>query len=285
MAKNKRSKKGGEGGDDTPAWLVTFSDMMTLLLTFFVLLLSMATLTDERKKYLVLGSIQKTFGMGKQSMEVLSTQQGHLVEPGPMENVKDLSPLKNLVWEDQSKDLNFISNAFVQILTINADLLFAQGQSQLSPQGKQLLRNITPQIKNIAYPLLIAGYTSQLRDEFGLDYKENMQKADLDPSWKLSLQRALAVYRFFLDQEVDPAKLRVEAHGKYEPRFSTQTASGRKKNRRVELILDKRNYVRNPNLRSIFPKQQKQKDEKFQYNDFIFDLKEPQQGAGAQSES
>ena len=99
--------------------------MMTLLLTFFVLLLSMATLTDERKKYLVLGSIQKTFGMGKQSLEALSTKQGEVVEPGPMEvDVKDLTPLKNLVWDEQSKDFNFISNALVQILSINAELRF-----------------------------------------------------------------------------------------------------------------------------------------------------------------
>ncbi len=59
-----------------PAWLVTFSDMMTLLLTFFVLLLSMASLTDERKIKVVLGSIIGSFGIGTKGVDVLSGDKG-----------------------------------------------------------------------------------------------------------------------------------------------------------------------------------------------------------------
>jgi len=47
----KKKKKGGGGGEETPEWLITFSDVMTLLLTFFVLLLSMASLQDIKKKF------------------------------------------------------------------------------------------------------------------------------------------------------------------------------------------------------------------------------------------
>jgi chemotaxis protein MotB len=62
-----------------------------------------------------------------------------------------------------------------------------------------------------------------------------------DPSWQLSLQRTLAVYRFILDQDVPPRQLRVESFGKYRPRRTNDTMAGRAQNRRVDIILDKRN--------------------------------------------
>jgi len=67
MARRKEKASGSDGG--TPAWLVTFSDMMTLMLTFFVLLVSMAAIMDERRKIVVLGSLVGTFGLAEKKTQ------------------------------------------------------------------------------------------------------------------------------------------------------------------------------------------------------------------------
>ncbi|MFW6216335.1 MAG: flagellar motor protein MotB, partial [Desulfohalobiaceae bacterium] len=195
--KDKKDKKGGS----QPAWLITFSDMMTLLLTFFILLLSMAALKDERKEVLVLGSISKTFGMGQETMSILGQKPRPMyLEPGAIrgEDPDNLSALKDLLWEEQGQDLEFQSNAFVQILSINSATLFQPGSSQLTQEGSDLLAEIAPHLEGLPFPVLLAGHTSMLADELNIDYLYRNFSRQEDPSWDLSLQRVQRVYRFFL---------------------------------------------------------------------------------------
>jgi chemotaxis protein MotB len=266
----KKEKKQVEEG--MPAWLVTFSDLMTLLLTFFVLLLSMASLTDERKKKEALGSLIGSFGIGDRGLNVLATEKDSVMaEPGPMEG-EDLETLKPLIWDDKSEDINFISNRFIQVVTINGDVLFEPGQVQLTEKGKKLLNKMLPVLKKIRYPILLTGHTSDLRSEFGADYMRERQKYATDPSWRLSLFRVLNVYRYFLAQGIKPEKIRVEAFGKYWPRYSNRRAVGRKKNRRVEIVLDKRNRSWAHTVLNKTKVRQKIEREKYLYKDFIFEL-------------
>ncbi|MFP4212529.1 MAG: flagellar motor protein MotB [Desulfohalobiaceae bacterium] len=272
--KKKDKKQGGQ-----PAWLITFSDMMTLLLTFFVLLLSMASLKDERKEVLVLGSISRTFGVGQETMSVLGQESSDmLLEPGAMQDMdpEDLSSLKNLLWEEHGQDLEFNSNAFVQILSINSALLFSPGSAQLKPQGRDLLADIAPDLQNLPFPVLLSGHTSLLADELDIDYLYQDFARQEDPSWDLSLQRVQRVYRFFLQQGLEPEKLQMEAHGKYSPKFSNQSRKGREKNRRVDIILDKRNYIDHlPNKLRKPPEFFQEQRESFDYQGFRFDLDQP----------
>jgi chemotaxis protein MotB len=139
--KEKQEKPQGQ-----PGWLITFSDMMTLMLTFFVLLVSMAVL-DERRKLVVLGSIIGTFGVGRQGHDVLSQRDRRTsVEPGPMEmdSINDLEPLREMVWEDIGDDLDFASSKFVQVFSIPADVLFEPGGATLRPRGRQILEAALP---------------------------------------------------------------------------------------------------------------------------------------------
>jgi chemotaxis protein MotB len=169
MARKKKESP-PEGG--TPAWLVTFTDMMTLMLTFFVLLVSMSTI-DERRKLITLGSIIGTFGTGKSYDNLSIKDRRRTVEPGPMDldKVDDLSPLKDKAWEDAYEDLDFASNKFVQIFSINEDVLFEPGSTLLKPEGKEMLESTLPVLLQIEYPLLLAGHTSTLREEEGERYK------------------------------------------------------------------------------------------------------------------
>jgi len=279
MAKKKKKSNNGGGGEETPEWLVTFSDVMTLLLTFFVLLLSMASLQDIKKKHLAIGSLSSSFGVGRENMSIIGKNRAKdvkLVEPGVMET-EDLEPLKNLIWEDFSEDLDFRENKFIQIFSVNAELLFKKGTADLTSEGEIILQKIAPVLKTVKYPVFVAGHTSLFEAKEEIPQSNN-KKLAVDPSWILSIKRCINVYNYLIQSGVPKDKLIIEAYGKYHPLYSNETALGRKKNRRVDFILDKRSYIlHNPNKMREFKqlKELKKVKEVLKYKGFEFNLNKP----------
>ncbi|WP_320171567.1 flagellar motor protein MotB [Maridesulfovibrio sp.] len=271
MAKKKKPPE----PEGQPLWLITFSDLMTLMLTFFVLLVSMSVV-DERRKLVVLGSIIGTFGFGSKGYDVLSDGSSRkTVEIGPMEIESDLEPIKPLLWEFAEEDLRFESNRFVQILSVGADVLFSPDSTSVSPEGQKILDTVLPVLKRVSHPVLVAGHTSILRDELGEDYRVEDTAQVPDISWKLSLNRSLAVYSYLIRHGMNPEMLRLEAYGKFRPRHPETTPEGRRMNRRVDLVLDTRSAAVERELKSYEPPKKKEKE--FKYDGFVF----PVDGSGS----
>jgi chemotaxis protein MotB len=240
MARKKKAR--AEPGD--PPWLMTFTDLMTLLLTFFVLLLSMAII-DERSKLVVLGSVTRTFGSGRDLFNPLAkteTSSSSRIEPGAMEGgPDDLAPLRDMIFDDVDRDLAFKENKYVQIFSINDEVLFEPGGYTLSERGLAKLDRIIPYLQRINDPLLVAGHASVPRDEATEGYTVRLDDTGMDNTWPVSFRRALAVYRHLVSRGIDPERLSLEAFGQFHPLYSNNIPEGRRKNRRVDLVLDKRN--------------------------------------------
>ena len=220
--------------------MITFSDLVTLMMTFFIVLVSMASLTDIYKRKVAIGSVSGTFGTGAPSMSDLTTVDTRTqVDPGPINVFKDLSPVRDHLWEDPDKDLRFESNRFMQRLSIGADALFAPGSAALTVGGRSLLDRLRPVVMESSHPLGLSGHTSEGMDEFGPDYLAKPW-IKVDFSWELSLARVMAVYKYFIETGVDPEKLRLEAFGRFRPRLTTEAPGERQTNRRVEITLDRR---------------------------------------------
>ncbi len=268
-----RKKKSGEAAG-SPAWLITFSDLMTLLLTFFVLLVSMAT-TDQVKATNAVQSVATTFNIGQSIDNPLSKENKPVVkEPGVLDiPEEDMAPLREMVFDDKEKDLQFMENKYVQIFSINSEVLFEQGGSTLSQKGIVLLDKLLPYLMRMNYPLLVAGHTANRRDEEGRAYRVDLASDGNDSTWMLSWKRAMSVYRHFTLRGIAPARLSLEAFGQYSPRFTSNTVEGRSKNRRVDLVLDKRNREWIESVEKL-----REKDpavQQYYYNDFKFDLTMP----------
>ncbi len=258
------------------AWLITFSDMMTLMLTFFVLLVSMSHL-DERRKLVVLGSIVGTFGIGHAGYDPRSIKDRRTsIEPGPMNDLEDMEALKNRLWDEYNRDLDFQSNKYVDIISISDQVLFKPGETTLSPKGKKIVDTMLPILLRLKFPLLLAGHSSiSFDEEHGNDVEALPAEADekkLDASWKLSLFRTLSIYEYLLSRGMLPEMLRVEAFGNHRPKYDWNTPEHRRLNRRVDFVLDKRNvkYIEMLN----WPRE-KETDKSFSYDDFKFDLTRP----------
>ncbi|SDK46588.1 chemotaxis protein MotB [Maridesulfovibrio ferrireducens] len=257
-----------------PLWLITFSDLMTLMLTFFVLLVSMSVV-DERRKLVVLGSIIGTFGFGTKGYDVLSTTDTRrTIEVGPLEVKNDLEPVKPMLWEFTEDDLRFESNRFVQIISIGADVLFMPDSSELSLEGRKILDTAIPVLKRVTNPIMLAGHTSILRDELGDDYRVEDKDLIPDISWKISLDRVLSVYTHLVQSGMNPEMLKIEAFGKFNPRYPNVTPEGRLKNRRVDIVLDTRNPSVERELKEYQPKKIEKRDGSFDYDGFVFPIKD-----------
>ena len=273
MARRKKYSAKPKGA---PVWIITFSDLMTLLLTFFVLMVGMAVI-DERSKRDVLGAVTKHFGVGQAvSNPTSKTDRESLDAPGRMEGVNedDLEPLRDMVFDAQEKDLDFRENHFVQVFSINAEVLFEKGGYVLSRRGIQLLDKIVPYLKEVEFPVLVAGYTSVRREEEGESYVPDFDATKADSSWMLSFQRSHTVYRHFSERGVPAGRLALEGYGRFHPRFSNETPDGRQKNRRVDLILDKRNLAWIRKVEQL-REQNPELPRTYHYQGFSFDLTLP----------
>ena len=273
MAREKKSDS-SEGG--LPAWLITFSDLMTLLLTFFVLLMSMAVI-DERAKRDVIGSVAKEMGFGTTITNTTAPSgKKNLLEPGKMDLPdEDLQPLKDRIFDDSSQDLKFQENKFVQIFSLSDEVLFLPGSTDLSPSGMVLLNRLLPYLHRLEYPLLVAGHAGLPRDEEGGDYLVNFDKTKVDVTWLISFRRAMAVYRHLVAEGIPPDRLSLEAFGHHRARFNNNTPEGRKQNRRVDLVLDKRNRTIIEQMEKT-KKSSEKKTTEYEFQGFQFDLQMPQ---------
>ncbi|GAB6060757.1 OmpA/MotB family protein [Desulfonatronum parangueonense] len=262
----KREKKKKEAG--TPGWLLTFTGLMILIMAFFVYLVTNASLLDERRIRLAIGSLLGSFGMAPGKPDVLGVRESlETYQPGPMPPDRDLAALKELLWDDIEEDLQFVSNRFVQIFSVNTAVLFQPGETDLTEQGRDFLRQVAPTLRNVTVPVLIAGHGSTLRDEFDAHFTPALGDAIPDLSWQVSLFRASTVYQFLLEQGVPSEILRMEGLGRFHPREDPRTPEGRRSNRRVEFVLDRRGEPWAPLLEqpAVIGT-----PEQFIYRDFIF---------------
>jgi len=219
----------------------------------------------------VLGSVSTSFGVGQAQFNPKSPEnKPHKLESGAMEmSTEDMAPIRDMLWEDSSNDLNFQENKYVQILSLSGDVLFQPGETALSEQGVALLNRLVPYLINIKYPLLVAGHTANRRDEEE-KFRVSFDTRQMDSTWSLSLARAQTVYRFLVQSGFPPNRLTMEAFGQYHPRFTDTTPEGRMRNRRVDIVLDKRNAPEILGLERM--KEPPAPPRQFLFHGFSFDL-------------
>ena len=113
-------------------------------------------------------------------------------------------------------------------LRLESDLLFASGDATLRPQAVPVLDAVARYFKTTDYTLDVAGHTDNVP----------IQTATYPSNWELSTARATEVVRRLIEQAaVAPARLRVAGRADTEPVASNETEDGRRRNRRIEIIL------------------------------------------------
>lgn len=222
----KKKAKKAPPADETEQWLTTYGDLVTLMMTFFILLFSMSTI-DPIKIRAFADALSESIGAAPVEREVLDLA-------AIMEKVADI------VIEQQMQESVTVSSSKRGVnISFKGDVAFATGSADLSPAAKNLLKKLSPEI-NLAlhadtpFPIAIEGHTDNVP----------LRKGGLFPSnWELSTARASATVRYLVDEggvDIPEGQGKLSAIGYADtwpkPGVSNDTPEGRAANRRIEII-------------------------------------------------
>ena len=207
--------------DDSDDWLLTYSDMVTILLTFFVLLLSV---TDVK---------QAKFEALNQSLNEGMLRKEALVNP-----LKDLeSALSTVLTQydvDPKKSLQLNDNSLK--VDLPEKLLFATASTDLSDESVAMISAIAQQIKAFPLPqyqVEIEGHTDDIP----------INTPRFPSNWELSSARAIRVLQIFFDVGIDNYRLKAVGYADSRPKVANKDDLGKaisenqSQNRRVEIVV------------------------------------------------
>jgi len=217
------------------SWEVTFSDVLMLLLTFLVFIISVSVFkNDDYKKfwknYSGITNNKNINDDGKKS-----SSDSNEINPIPELNIPFLSKQAvNILRQageviDATNELNLLDSGDKIFydenrisLMISEKISFDSGNSKLKKSIKNLLLKFIPILNNNDFPINITGHT----DSTVSPMVDNLS---------LSLDRAVSIADFLIKNGVNKDRVSVSGYGPYRPLYTNLTKEGRQKNRRVEI--------------------------------------------------
>ena len=176
-----------ENKNDKPVWLITFVDLISLLLAFFLMLYSMSSI-QKNDWAAFLASLNKHEVLMKEK-KVGSKKDAELIRPAEISKGLEIKYLRTLLESEiESNDLlkfvEFFEKGNQLILSFPSSLIFRPGSSELLPKGKQALFALSEKLSNLENRVELVGYSDPNPVINNQKYKNN---------WVLSLFRASAV--------------------------------------------------------------------------------------------
>ncbi len=211
-------------------WMVTFGDLMSLLLCFFVLLLSFSTMDPAMFKE-VSGSLRNAFGVQREEVtydmpmgvDIISRDFNPIFNVDViLEKIKSAIKLELIKGEIEIEALDDRV-----VLRLKDEITFAPGSADLKESAKPVLDKLIGVVKEIPGDIMVAGHTDNIPIV-----------SPLFPSnWSLSAARAARVVEYMLQPgTIAPARMAAVGYGDSRPRVPNDSPENRKKNRRVELV-------------------------------------------------
>lgn len=219
---------------------MTFSDMVFLLLCFFVMLFSFSSL-DVQKFQSLISSFQGAIGVldGGRSLipdDSAFSSMGAMDSPawlnvGALRQNQAVALYENLQRIIESEGLEGTVVLDVEergiIVRFADQVLFDLGEAELKPEFRAVLERFAQVLRSWEYPIRVEGHTDNLP----------IATAKFPSNWELSVVRATTVVRFLIEQGVQPDLLSAVGYGEYKPIADNNTPEGRAQNRRVDVVL------------------------------------------------
>lgn len=231
MAVIRKKRTKNNGGPSAPAWMVTYSDMVTLLLTFFVLMLSMAEMDKVKFERAVI-SLKGAFGI-MENTPPKKTKKNVIVpevDPIPMEMLQSVYKrmLLDIKKLELNEDIELVKDRGAIVLRIREKILFDLGSTSLKKQAQPVLRKVAGLVAPLPFHMRIEGHADNL--PFGAMDQTN---------WDLSAQRAITVLKFIAQNGLlSLDRLSAVGYGDQMPLVPNDTPENRALNRRVEFVLE-----------------------------------------------
>jgi len=219
---------------DPEAWMTTFADLVSLMLTFFILLVSMSTLDKTG-----LADISSYFQKAVSVLNAGTKTELHIIPPVEMRALvtpRELmlamrqnshAVLKNSTLQHKVKTVIIKDRLY---LRISDSILFDEGSAELNPEHVKALKRLAKMLASVPGRISIDGHS----DSTGVN-----EKSDYPDPWSLTLARAASVLHILEDEGVNPSRLSLSGYGPSRPVSTDATPFGRERNRRVEIVVYK----------------------------------------------
>jgi len=259
-------KKNQEGLDFGGNWLTTYSDLVTNLLCFFVMLFSMSVV-DAQKFEAISRSIRSSLiGISSVGGELMYHNMGkriltvNFVNPDDtgkkvVDNKRYFETAETIILDDKERireekytqvkeqleqDISElgISGDLVEIIEqsnyllvrLNSQILFKPGSAEILEEGRDTLNVLGESLKALDNQVIVEGHTDTVPINTPL----------FPTNWELSTKRATNVVLYLVSEiGIDPSRLTASGCGEYRPIADNNTAEGRNKNRRIEFMIMK----------------------------------------------
>ncbi len=225
-----------EHKEDLLRWLLTYADMITLLLLFFILLYTISSLNIGKYKEIA-SAISSVFNGANFGLLFDRSNVGSADLSSPSPNQPAQSPqLRNqrLLFNQTISNLNVLirqnlvtvtSNQQGVTISLAADALFRSGSASVEQQYYPVLQKVAEFLNGIPNQVRVEGFADNT-PVAGTKFTSN---------WELAAARAINVLQAFEDYGVAPNRMAVVSYGDTKPFMSNSTAEGRAYNRRVDV--------------------------------------------------
>lgn len=241
MAKKRKKHKSEDHMDES--WLIPYADILTLLLALFIVLFSMSTV-DQQKLEQMSAVFSQVFDGGQGLMDHLSpidvpisSDDSEQKSSAYMEDQQALSEIQDSV--DEYIAVNALEKQFATklteeglLVTIRDSILFDMGQAEVKPAYRQITEDIAELLvfdppRNV----VITGHTDNIP----------ISSSKFSSNWELSVMRSVNFLKILVNNNtIDPLYFSAKGYGEFKPVASNDTAEGRAKNRRVEVLIQPR---------------------------------------------
>lgn len=215
-------------------WVVTFGDMMSLLLTFFIMLFSMSEIKEEERYQAVLEALRERFGYESSLLSLIpgraapqNSALAHLASLGRARRANTMSggdKVKAPVGDHpRVRTIHMAKHT-----TVGGVIYFPEGSPKLSPKHQRELQAVAQTIGGKPQKIEIRGHTS---------LRPLSSDSPYESHWDLAYDRARNVMQFLVKLGIDPKRIRVSVAARNEPKHIGNDPLLRKENDRVEICM------------------------------------------------
>jgi len=230
-----RAKKPKVIKENSERWLLTYSDLITLLMIFFVLLYAMST-TNARKFQDLTGALQQAFNNGQYQDITLGGSPGN---PHTLSGAVQGKPRIKIIPKDPllakiSKMIGLPTSVLTVsrsregiVLSLGGSFLFYPGDTHLKRESSYLLSRVSYVLGKLPNTIRIEGNTDT-----------QSGSTSFSSNWALSAMRSVSIVEYLTTKGgIKPHRLQAEGLGEYNPVASNATPQGRARNRRADIVI------------------------------------------------
>ena len=227
----------------SPLWMTTYSDMVTLLLTFFILLFTMSVIDIERFQTVII-SIRTSFmgytGIMEQTPDPFespddsrSFEDGFFSEAAMLERAREAEAIMAMV-EAFLAEIGLEGQVEVRldergvVMELPDYIFFERARADLRPEAREVLDKFSELFINLGRGIIVEGHTCNLP----------INVPEFPSNWELSVIRAVRVTRYLVEENgLDPHLFTATGYGEFQPLEPNLSPESRARNRRVTIVI------------------------------------------------